>query len=67
MDKKTLLAAIKAAPRVFAACKLTDHETFYVQVIKADLIHVIKNAPEGIQSFPTYFKASVRAGYLYLD
>lgn len=63
MNKQTLLAEIKKSPRVFAACKLTDHETFYVQVIKKDLIFVIQNSQRDI---PAY-KASVRAGYLYLD
>lgn len=42
MTKKELLRAIHKCKRVEAQTHLTEHDMFYVQVVKADLIWTIK-------------------------
>ncbi len=47
MDKKELLKAIRKCNKVYATTHLTEHDTFNIQVIKADLVWNIKQCDEG--------------------
>lgn len=42
MNKKEFVAAVRAAKRVYGKVKLSKHDTYYMRLVKQDVIETVK-------------------------
>jgi len=62
MNRQELIKAIRKAPVVYANVRLTEHDCWYVQVVKCNLLETLPHSEQ------VTFNAVVREdGTLYLD